>query len=339
MLKRISFKGRFTPAIRTRIISTLVFSIAIVTAFSFFASAKTVYTITDGGNVTKVSSYFSSPNTILATAGISIDPSDKVVSDESSETPSIKIVRSQMVTIQCDGASINVLAYDETVGEILSRAGISLGKYDELSVSPTDQVTDGMVIKVTRKIITYKTVTEELPYKTIKKDSVYLYTGDKKVITQGVSGIRTDTYEITTSDGKEVSRALVDSKVTTQPVSKVVAYGTKAKSKSVAAASGKNLSYSKVITCVATAYTTQNQSCKITATGTTARVGAIAVDPKVIPYGTKMYIVTSDGSIIYGVATAEDCGAFSGKRIDLFYNTRSECVNFGRRTCNVYILN
>ena len=132
---------------------------------------------------------------------------------------------------------------------------------------------------------------------------------------------------------------MVDSKVTTQPVSKVVAYGTKAKSKSVAAASGKNLSYSKVITCVATAYTTQNQSCKITATGTTARVGAIAVDPKVIPYGTKMYIVTSDGSIIYGVATAEDCGAFSGKRIDLFYNTRSECVNFGRRTCNVYILN
>ena len=87
------------------------------------------------------------------------------------------------------------------------------------------------------------------------------------------------------------------------------------------------------------AYTTERQSWKKTATGTIARVGAIAVDPKVIPYGTRMYIVSSDGTITYGVATAEDCGgSIKGNRVDLFFDTYSECINFGVRSCTVYIL-
>ena len=77
----------------------------------------------------------------------------------------------------------------------------------------------------------------------------------------------------------------------------------------------------------------------ITATGTKARVGAIAVDPKVIPYGTKMFIVTEDGEYVYGEATAEDCGgAIKGNRIDLFFDTVEECYAFGARMCQVYFL-
>ena len=77
----------------------------------------------------------------------------------------------------------------------------------------------------------------------------------------------------------------------------------------------------------------------ITATGTKARVGAIAVDPKVIPYGTKMFIVTEDGQYVYGEATAEDCGGLiKGNRIDLFFDTVEECYAFGARMCQVYFL-
>ncbi|MPM47835.1 hypothetical protein SDC9_94556 [bioreactor metagenome] len=105
-------------------------------------------------------------------------------------------------------------------------------------------------------------------------------------------------------------------------------------------ASGKQLSYSKSLDVTATAYTTERQAWKITATGTTARVGAIAVDPKVIPYGTRMFIVSADGSITYGLAVAEDCGgSIKGNKIDLFFNTYDECISFGRRACTVYILN
>jgi 3D (Asp-Asp-Asp) domain-containing protein len=68
-------------------------------------------------------------------------------------------------------------------------------------------------------------------------------------------------------------------------------------------------------------------------------VGYVAVDPKVIPLGSKLYITTPSGNIVYGMAVAADTGgAIKGNKIDLYYNTYSECVQFGRRTCTVYVL-
>ena len=67
------------------------------------------------------------------------------------------------------------------------------------------------------------------------------------------------------------------------------------------------------------------------------RVGTVAVDKSVIPLGTRMYIVASDGSVIYGMAVAEDTGV-KGNKVDLYYDTYQQCINFGRRTCTVYIL-
>ncbi|MDR2606436.1 MAG: 3D domain-containing protein [Oscillospiraceae bacterium] len=95
----------------------------------------------------------------------------------------------------------------------------------------------------------------------------------------------------------------------------------------------------KILEVSATAYTTERQENKITATGTTARVGAIAVDPTVIPYGTRMYVMAADGSWVYGYATAEDCGGgIKGNKIDLFFDTYDECIQFGVKKAVVYIL-
>ena len=103
----------------------------------------------------------------------------------------------------------------------------------------------------------------------------------------------------------------------------------------ITTSSGETLYYSSSFTVEATAYTGGGT----TATGTPARYGAIAVDPSVIPYGTRMYIVTSDGSWVYGVATAEDCGgAINGYIVDLYFDDYSTCIQFGRRNCTVYIL-
>jgi len=70
-------------------------------------------------------------------------------------------------------------------------------------------------------------------------------------------------------------------------------------------------------------------------------VGIVAVDPSVIPLGTKLYIASPDGSIVYGYAVAGDTGgaAYNGDVVvDLFYDTYEECIQFGRRTMNIYIL-
>ena len=104
---------------------------------------------------------------------------------------------------------------------------------------------------------------------------------------------------------------------------------------------------SKVITANATAY--DASSCGkapshpaygITATGRRAGYGIVAVDPSIIPLGTKLYIESADGSYVYGTAIAADTGgAIKGNRIDLCYNTRAEAIQFGRRQMKVYILN
>ena len=108
----------------------------------------------------------------------------------------------------------------------------------------------------------------------------------------------------------------------------------------ITTATGETISYAYVIDVSATAYTTENTRNRITATGTVARVGAIAVDPTVIPYGTRMYIVSRYGNWIYGYATAEDCGGgIKGHHVDLFYDTVYECFQFGVRNARIYVLN
>ena len=97
--------------------------------------------------------------------------------------------------------------------------------------------------------------------------------------------------------------------------------------------------YSSVVTGSGTAYTAPAGS--LTATGVTAYHGGVAVNPNIIPYGSKLYIVSTDGSFVYGYATAVDTGGalMSGTAIvDCFYNTYDECVSFGRRNVNVYIV-
>ena len=103
--------------------------------------------------------------------------------------------------------------------------------------------------------------------------------------------------------------------------------------------SGEVLTFTHKEVFTATAYCRTDIGGQVTALGTPTRVGAIAVDPKVIPYGTKMFIVTLDGQYIYGVAVAEDCGkSIKGNRVDLFYETDSECWKFGIRDCYIYFL-
>ena len=68
-------------------------------------------------------------------------------------------------------------------------------------------------------------------------------------------------------------------------------------------------------------------------------IGTIAVDPKVIPYYTKMFIQTTNGSRVYGMGTALDCGgAVKGNIVDLWFPTYGDCRSWGRRNVTVYIL-
>ena len=89
---------------------------------------------------------------------------------------------------------------------------------------------------------------------------------------------------------------------------------------------------------MATAYTGGGRN----STGTWARPGAVAVDPRDIPYGTEMWIVSADGEYVYGYARAEDTGGFiyfrNGAVVDLYMNSEWECSAWGWRGVKIYVL-
>ena len=92
---------------------------------------------------------------------------------------------------------------------------------------------------------------------------------------------------------------------------------------------GKTYTFSKTMSVMITAYTHTGRK---TSTGVWPDIGTVAVDPKVIPYGTKMYIPG------YGFGVAQDTGV-KGEHIDVFFDTENECIQFGRkRDRTIYIL-
>uniref|UniRef100_UPI002159133C 3D domain-containing protein n=1 Tax=Candidatus Hakubella thermalkaliphila TaxID=2754717 RepID=UPI002159133C len=92
----------------------------------------------------------------------------------------------------------------------------------------------------------------------------------------------------------------------------------------------------KEFTMVATAYFAGGGGLNgtgITATGLRAAYGIVAVDPRVIPLGTKLYIPG------YGQALAADTGGWiKGNRIDLCFNSLEEAIQWGRREVKVYVV-
>lgn len=248
---------------------------------------------------------------------------------------------------------------DDTEGA-LALAGVEISERDR--VTSALQADGSVAVTVERPVTTYEElIVDLLPYDTLRQADPDLLLGEEQVVQAGVQGSVSARSRVITDPDGSLSITSMGTTVS-QPVDEIVAYGTQVEpvtqswlsvtddvlthidanadgSGTLTTASGQELPYTQVLSCKATAYTTQRQSWKKTATGTTARVGAIAVDPRVIPYGTRMFIVSADGSITYGVATAEDCGGnIKGNRIDLFFDTYDECVSFGVRACDVYLL-
>ncbi len=200
----------------------------------------------------------------------------------------------------------------------------------------------------------YEQTMENIPYETIRHASPDLPAGEERVIQAGSEGIRICDYEVAYLDGAEIDRLLLTEDV--EPaVDEIIEYGTAVAtvdeddhitevqknedgSGILTFASGGTMKFSAIKDVTATAYTAgRGGAGYITASGTPARPGAVAVDRRVIPLGSKLYIVTNDGKYIYGIAVAEDTGVI-GNRVDLYYDDYDECIIFGRRAATIYIL-
>lgn len=249
----------------------------------------------------------------------------------------IYVYNSKNIKLTTNGTEMTVKAPEGTVENALNILGYEITDDDILNVDKNAQIEDDM--KITLKKVTYvdEKSTEKISYKTVEKDSDDIMTGESEVSQKGVDGEKEVTKRCKYIDGKYDSTKLIDEKVTKKPVDKIVLNGTKRGT--TTDSSGAPVSYSYMVSGSGTAYTAAPGA--LTATGVPVYEGGVAVNPAIIPYGSKLYIEAADGSHVYGYATAVDTGGalMDGSAIvDLFYFSYDDCVSFGRRDVNVYVL-
>ena len=258
----------------------------------------------------------------------------------------IIIRRSVGVKITVDGVEKTVRTTARDVQQALSDAQIKFGEFDECNHPLKDKVYDGMNIAITRVEKITETETEPVAYSVVTRYNPSLDYGVEQTVQEGKDGVLTKTYTVTKRNGVVISREFSGEAVTTPAVDKIISVGSSFQLGAVLPR--EQLESKKCMVMNASAYDLSFESCGkypgdygygITATGMQARYGVVAVDPNVIPLGTKLYVTSADGSIVYGCAIAGDTGGgIKGNKIDLFYNSRTEALNFGRRNMVVYIL-
>lgn len=176
-----------------------------------------------------------------------------------------------------------------------------------------------------------QTVNKEIGIQTIIEPDPTMAKGEQKIVQEGHAGQVSIKERVYLQGDKIIRTKELSSKVIKNMVPKIIKEGTREK---IVQTSRGNVRYSKVLKMNATAYTASDGNGDgITASGIPATRGIVAVDPEVIPLGTRLYIPG------YGEALAADTGgAIQGNRIDLVVDSYGEAVNFGRQDIDVYIL-
>lgn len=339
-------------------IISLVLTAALMLGLVYEASAKEI-SITEINDfdgtyeTTVVKTRASNVDELLNEAGINVNEADKLSVPEGSEISNndeIVLERGKRVTIKTNQGEHVVNVTKADAADALVQAGIIPGENDEISA-------DGDTIKLISVSSGKDVQKERVAFETEYVEDANLAEGETRVLSEGSEGIKEITSVVEYRDGEEISRDVISEDITVSPQNRVIAKGVSkptpkptAKSRTTFGSSSVNdsentingMSYSRKINMTATVYSTlpsENGGYSTSAMGSPLGFGIVAVDPSVIPLGSKVYVTSTDGSWCYGVASAEDTGgAIKGNKIDLCYDGDSWSW-FGRRSCVVYVLN
>jgi len=308
----------------------LIFLILSSAAAVGFAAVHKEVIIEDDGKKIEVSTFAGNVEELLKQEGIKLNPGDKVspgLKEAISEGSKIVVSRGFDVNIVLDGEKYKTVKTTQMkVKDILENAGIKPGSNMIVKPSLNSVIEEEATIYVTRVTTKEVVIKEEIPYDTHKKRDGLLQKGKTRIVQKGAKGIKELTYRITVAKGKVIDRDLMKVRVLKEPVSEIIAVGTL----NTISRGGSRFRYKKVIDVIATAYTHTGGN---TATGKWPGRGTVAVDPSVIPLGSRLYI---EG---YGFGVAQDVGSsIKGSRIDVFFESKSAALRWGRKRVKVYIL-
>lgn len=313
-----------------------------LTATIMFNILKKDIIIADGDRENNISTFKSTVAEVLAEKGIEIGPDDMIMTDLNRKLVDdmrIEIKRAKPVKIITQDRDILLHTLAETVGDAIREAGVTLGLLDKVEPemdTSIKNVDDINIIRVEEQIITQ---TETIPFENQIKENDKMDKGLAKVIREGKDGKKETYVKVVYENGVEAKREIVDEKVIQEPVAGIIEEGTKT---TLISSRGTVTRFVKAIEMVATAYdatyastgkTPDHPQYGITRSGLKVRPGIVAVDPKVIPLGTWLYV---EG---YGEALAADTGsAIKGNRIDLYFDSPADVAKYGKKKVKVYIL-
>lgn len=276
---------------------------------------------------------------ILKEAKINIAKLDAVspgLDQEIGKQEEIKINKAFQVTLVDGTKEIKVWSTSTTVANFLKQQGIKLNQLDRVENKLNQQLKSGDKVTIVRVEKVTDVVEESIDFPVEMKKDKSLLKGSEKIVTKGEKGVREKTYEVVKENGKVVSKTLKAEKVVKEPKTQVVAKGTKVITASVSR--GSSVKGKKEFYVTSTAYTPSCNGCSgTTATGINLRgntgLKVIAVDPRVIPLGSKVWV---EG---YGYAVAGDTGgAIKGNKIDVMFHSSSQAANWGVRRVKIKVL-
>lgn len=254
-----------------------------------------------------------------------------------------------LVTVRRGGETITATAQAETVEQFLSRMDIIPGPLEMVGI----ELMEGSVaLTISDHLTVYERVTEQAEHGTVYRSTPDLPKGQERVARKGVDGQHTAIYEQTWVSGQLVTSQYVE-EITSTSVDEIVEQGTAVTSVDaddkvvnvttnadgsgyLTFASGGTMKFSKAVQVTATAYTAGYDGVDhTTATGTFVHKGVAAVDKRVFPLGSDLYVMAK--GMEYGLTKAEDTG-MKGQKIDLYLESYQQCIQFGRRSATVYLL-
>ncbi len=330
---------------QTRIFAVGLLSLSMaLTVYGLTEMTHVVY-ISDGEDRILTYTTKEQPEEILKERGIVTLAYDKVdFSGFVENEAEINIHRAFEVFLNTRGETYSLMVTGGTVEDLLTQMNITPDQDDMVShpmgmyLAPGDEITY-------KKIVCDQIVEEEvLPYETVVQETSLIPVGRTRLLQAGSNGLKTRTYDRVEIDGEVTQNDLIDETIVKAPVTQITLKGTGAAISPLdfgsLDANGKPVSYKAVLTNqVATGYNAGRGAWG--ASGNRLSYGHVAVNPAVIPYNSKLYITSSDGSFVYGYAIASDTGTglLAGViDVDLYYETYLEsCLN-GRRTVDIYII-
>ncbi|MGD9559558.1 MAG: 3D domain-containing protein [Oscillospiraceae bacterium] len=309
-----------------------------------------IVTVVDAGveHMTLMTAATSTPQEIVELAGVEMEHHDEVAyTATGGNVANVTIHRAFPVSLVADGETHTSMALEGTVADLVAEAGIQLRADDYVLPALDTALEDGLSAQVYRVSYACEKKQEALDAEAVDAYKATLCEEEQAEFVESYNAVYDILYLNRLVNGEveftkilelepQVQPRPADSYAITPgvPTSRITGYED-----IQMGPDGLPQNYTRVMPgAITTAYSSSGGRG---ASGLGLYCGTVAVNPNVIPYGTRLYITSSDGSFVYGFAIATDTGIALMEGvidIDLYFETNAECYQFGKRPMDVYIL-